>query len=155
MDIKYYNGDVLTSNADVIMHQVNCQGSFNSGVAKAVKDKYIDVYNQYSSFCKTQKSKDLLGQVLYVKIDEDRYIANLFGQEFYGYKGGKYTSYDAIDKCLKNVAENAVNAGVKTIALPFKMSSDRGGADWDVILALIKSAFNNTDITIEIWKFNN
>ena len=30
----------------------------------------------------------------------------------------------------------------------------RGGADWDVILAMIKSAFKGTDVTIEIWRLD-
>ena len=36
--------------------------------------------------------------------------------------------------------------------MPYKMSSDRGGADWDVILAIITSIFKDSDIIIEIWK---
>ena len=39
----------------------------------------------------------------------------------------------------------------KSVAFPYKMSSDRGGADWNIILAMIESVFKNTDITIEIW----
>lgn len=41
---------------------------------------------------------------------------------------------------------------ISRLAMPYKMSSDRGGADWDVILSLVNSAFKDTDITIEIWK---
>lgn len=40
----------------------------------------------------------------------------------------------------------------KSVAIPYKMSSDRGGADWNVILAMIESVFKDTDITIEIWQ---
>ena len=33
------------------------------------------------------------------------------------------------------------------------MSSDRGGADWMVIVSMIESVFKgNDDITIEYWK---
>ena len=76
----------------------------------------------------------------------------MFAQERYGYNGLKYTSYDAIDKCLRSVARNAENGEINRVAMPYKMSSDRGGADWDVILALVNSAFKDTDITVEIWK---
>ena len=34
------------------------------------------------------------------------------------------------------------------------MASDRGGADWNVILAMIESVFKDTDVTIEIWSLN-
>ena len=76
----------------------------------------------------------------------------LFGQEKYGYNGVKYTSYDAIDKSLKTLVQKMVANSIDRVAMPYKMSSDRGGADWDVILALVKSAFKDTNITIEIWK---
>jgi hypothetical protein len=47
-----------------------------------------------------------------------------------------------------------VENNLTSIAIPYKMSSDRGGADWDVVLALLKSAFNDTNIRIEIWKYD-
>lgn len=150
MKIEYYNGDLLTSSAPIIMHQCNCLGSMNSGVAKAIKDKWPIVFTEYEKFCK--EIKHLLGKTLFVEVEKGRYVANLFGQERYGYKGDKYTSYDAIDNCLQHVAGNATNVGIDRVAMPYKMSSDRGGADWDVILALVKSAFKDTDITVEIWR---
>ena len=42
-----YNGNLLDSSADIIAHQTNCSGSMNSGVAKAIKEKYPRVYEQY------------------------------------------------------------------------------------------------------------
>ena len=46
-----------------------------------------------------------------------------------------------------------VGINKKSVAFAYKMSSDRGGADWNVVLAMIESVFKNTDITIEIWKY--
>ncbi len=31
--IEYCNGDILDSGADLICHQVNCQGAFGRGMA--------------------------------------------------------------------------------------------------------------------------
>ena len=152
MEILYFDGDLLTSNATVIMHQVNCQKSMSSGVAKAIKEKWPLVFKEYIDYSKTLPSDLLLGVTQLVPIEEGRYVANLFSQEFYGYKGHKYTSYDAVDKCLKRLAKKCVLDNITSVAMPYKMSSDRGGADWDVILALVKSAFKDTNITIEIWK---
>ena len=152
MEIKYFDGDVLTSTAPIIMHQVNCKGAMNSGVAKAIKEKWPVVYDEYIRFYQNIPTNMLLGTTQFVKIGADRYVANLFAQEKYGYNGERYTSYDAIDKCLKSVAQNAENGKIDRVAMPYKMSSDRGGADWDVILSLVNSAFKDTDITIEIWR---
>ena len=152
MEIKYFDGDILTSTAPIIMHQVNCKGVMNSGVAKAIKEKWPVVFDEYLRFYQYLTTDVLLGITQFVKVGTDRYVANLFAQEKYGYDGIRYTSYDAIDKCLKSVARNAENGEINRVAMPYKMSSDRGGADWDVILALVNSAFKDTDITIEIWK---
>ena len=48
--IKIIDGDLLTSNTDIIAHQVNCKGAFNSGVAKAIRDYDVQVYKDYHSF---------------------------------------------------------------------------------------------------------
>ena len=44
--IKIIDGDLLTSNTDIIAHQVNCKGAFNSGVEKQsviMMCKYIKI----------------------------------------------------------------------------------------------------------------
>ena len=38
--MKHIYGDIFLSNADAILHQVNCQGVMGSGVAKQVREKY-------------------------------------------------------------------------------------------------------------------
>ena len=39
-EYKLINGDLLNANTDFICHQVNCQGKMNSGVAKAIRNKW-------------------------------------------------------------------------------------------------------------------
>ena len=41
-------GDITNSKANYICHQVNCQGAMNSGVAKAIREKWPRVYKAYS-----------------------------------------------------------------------------------------------------------
>lgn len=43
--IKIIDGDLFSSNADVIAHQVNCSSAMNSGIAKQIRNKYPEVYN--------------------------------------------------------------------------------------------------------------
>ena len=44
------DGNLLDSDATVICHQVNCQGKMNSGVAKAIRNKYPRVYEEYVGY---------------------------------------------------------------------------------------------------------
>ena len=154
MEIKNFDGNILDSSAEVIMHQVNCQGVMGSGVAKAIKTKWPVVFDKYKECTKRAIITSLMGKVLPVKVEDNKTVLNLFGQENYGSDGRRYTSYDAIDTCLKKTAKYCVENGIKTIALPYYMSCGRGGANWDIIMDMIKQHFSDIDITIEIWKLN-
>lgn len=155
MEIIYKNGNLLDAQTDVIAHQVNCQGVMGSGVAKQIRDKWTNVYTAYRAEYDlfTDLNKSLLGNCQLVQVNDHQHVANLFGQDKYGYDNKRYTSYDGIYDALVSLAVQMMDNGMKSLAIPYKMSSDRGGADWNVILAMIESVFKNTDITIEIWKY--
>lgn len=163
MEIIYKDGNLLDAQTDVIAHQVNCQGVMGSGIAKQIKEKWPNVfkaYEEYLRLCDWDKpfyaNSSALGKCLMVNIlsNSTKCIANLFGQQSYGTDGKRYTNYDSIYNALTNLSVKMIDNGIKSVAFPYKMSSDRGGADWDVILAMIKSVFKDTDIIIEIWKLN-
>ena len=47
--IKVVKGNLLDATEAIIAHQVNCQKKMNSGVAKAIREKYpivFDIYHQ-------------------------------------------------------------------------------------------------------------
>ena len=76
--IKHIKCDIFESGADVICHQTNCQGVMGSGVAKQVREKYPQVYEQYKRVCAS--GERLLGRTQIVPISATQSIANLFGQ---------------------------------------------------------------------------
>ena len=82
----------------------------------------------------------------------NRYIANMFTQERFGYDGKRYTSYDAFYVCLIHIRDFCEKNDINKIALPYKIGSDRGGADWNVIYSMIESVFVKTNIMVEICK---
>ena len=88
--IKHIKCDIFESGADVICHQVNCQGVMGSGIAKQVREKYPWVYKEYKKFCDTarKEGRSPLGCWQAIQIDEDnprKYIINIFAQENFGY----------------------------------------------------------------------
>lgn len=151
MEIVYKKGNLLDAQTNVIAHQVNCQGVMGSGVAKQIKEKWPDVFAQYS-YHTTMLENACLGNCQMVQINELQFVANLFGQRYYGRENLRYTSYDGIYDALAKLQVYMDNRNCNSVAFPYKMSSDRGGADWNVILAMIESVFKNTNITIEIWQ---
>lgn len=142
--------------ADIICHQVNCQGVMGSGVAKAIKEKFPSAYQDYLSYYKIHELKPGVCQITKLPDSEmtkpsgSQYIANLAGQEFFGYDGKRYTSYDAVMTGLEYLASFCKRTGLKSVAFPYRFGCDRGGANWNVILTMIQEAFSDLDITIEI-----
>lgn len=84
--------------------------------------------------------------------EDNRLVANLCGQEKYGYDKQRYTNYEGIYVALEKLANYCKQNNLKSVAFPWKMSSDRGGADWMVICSMIEAAFKDIDIIIEYWK---
>lgn len=145
-EIPIVDGDIFASGADIIVHQVNCQGVMGSGVAKQVREKYPVVFDAYKAMCnKAEKSSDLLGEVLIVDaINDGVEIANMFAQDRFGYDGNCYTDYDALQTCLSKLNAHAYG---KKVAIPYLMACHRGGGDWDRVSRMIFDTLKDCNVT--------
>ena len=75
------------ADVDVICHQVNCQGKMASGIAKTIREKYPEVYQEYMRLCDSVDHEALLGQIQSVALhaeDKDLIVINMFAQYNYG-----------------------------------------------------------------------
>ena len=150
--IKHIKCDIFESGADVICHQVNCQGVMGSGVAKQVREKYPWVYAEYKEACSSDNAcHDLLGWAQCVYINEYQKIANIFAQENFGYDGKCYTDYEALKYGLEDVRDWHIN---KTIAIPYLMGCHRGGGDWNVVYEMVEEVFADFDGEVLICEYN-
>ena len=70
----------------------------------------------------------------------------MFAQDGYGYNGKRYTSYDAFWNCLNEIKMKVPDG--ETIAFPYKIGSDRGGANWEIIRTMIQNILTNKNIYI-------
>lgn len=157
--MKHVKGDILGSHADVIIHQVNCQGVMGAGLAKQIRDKYPVVYLAYKALCDDdermrmrtgQSQSGLLGriQVCYKdnypigRVEDPQVIVNLFAQDRYG-REQRYTDYEALRLCLEKV--NQRFAG-KSVAVPYKMGCGLAGGDWNVVSRIIKETLRDCDV---------
>lgn len=162
--IHEVKGNLLDSNCDYICHQVNCQGKMNSGMAKSIREKWPVVYNNYIIKC-NQAEEDavtlyggyeiapsggdmLIGNIQIIDIYEynvmpefKQYLINMFAQQYYGYDGRRYTSYDAFWSCLEKIREEVPEGS--SIAFPDHIGSCRGGANWNVIRTMIAETLGN------------
>ncbi len=154
--ITHKIGDLLESDCDYICHQVNCQGKMNSGIAKSIREKWPAVYNNYIIKCETADeeairlyggyemapsgSDMLLGDIQIIDLadneyDTYQYVINMFAQQYYGYDGKRYTSYDAFWSCLNKIKNNVPKG--KKIGFPGFIGCVRGGANWNIVYEMI------------------
>ena len=142
MSVQIIRGDLLEADADIICHQVNCQGVMGAGVAKQIADKLPNVKKEYVKFCNSKKLKqNLLGEVQLVAAnggfqqEGDPLILNIFGQFYYGHDG-VYTDYSALTKAFRKM--NRLYKGM-TLAFPHGFGCGLAGGDWqDVEPMLVK-----------------
>jgi hypothetical protein len=133
-----------------------------SGIAKQIKERWPAVYEAYLSAYKDRKdeilrncssfehmpdvSETLLGTVQMVPINEDQMVVNLFAQNNYGYDGKRYTSYDAFYEALETLRDTTLPGS--SYAFPYRIGSDRGGANWKVIETMIDEVFKDREVYI-------
>jgi O-acetyl-ADP-ribose deacetylase (regulator of RNase III) len=163
--IYFHKGDLLKTKYKYICHQVNCQGKMNSGVAKAIREKWPVVYKEYQNWydhwCQKvlddyggsedypSPSEVMLGRILMVEVDNNQTVINMAAQQYYGYDGGRYTSYDAFWMCLNRIKEIIPKGS--SIGFPDHIGCCRGGANWNIIKAMIEEVLGD-DYEVHIYK---
>lgn len=148
--LKVIKGDIFDTNANAILHQVNCRGVMGSGVAKQVREKYPSVYSSYKKACEHLGPYGVFGkiQVCAINPEKTRFVVNLFSQLNYGYSGC-YTDYEKLKECLKKVNERFSG---RSVAIPYLIGCDRGGGDWEVVSKIIEETLTDCDVTF--YRFN-
>lgn len=153
--VVYKECDIFESGADIICHQVNCQGVMGSGLAKQVRERYPSVYKEYKSWCDNAEPEELLGKSQFVplvpisEIANGNYqqgdlmgIINIFGQLDYGYAGECYTDYEALRHAFQNIRKFCKTFLYNPIiAFPYNFGCARGGVDWETASAMIEDTF--------------
>lgn len=149
MPIQHVKGDIFATDANFILHQVNCRGVMGGGVALQVRQKYPEVFAAYHNFCEEHRTNpaEMLGHAQLCRIEDDRYIINLFAQKDFGYDGRCYTDYDALRTALHRVGVHARQLGM-SIAIPYLMACHRGGGDWTVVSGIIEEELGDCDVTL-------
>lgn len=158
--IKIVNDDILNCTENIICQQVNCKGVMGAGLAKQIKNKYPKVYYDYKRILNWSKkeyergyakNKYPLGAVQFIRVEDNKVVANIFGQLNYG-RDKRYTNYEALQKGFYGVLEAVTwdNSKMKgySIAIPYGIGCSLAGGDWNVVYKIIEKVFNDYDITI-------
>lgn len=146
--IKIVREDITTATDCVIPHGVNCQGRMASGVAKAIKEKWPLVYDD---FMYRPTGKDMLGSLTAINVSEDITVFNCYTQEFYGRDGKRYASLWAVERTLREVFQYAAFMK-KKICMP-KIGCGLGGLDWDTeVKPIVEKLSTLNEVNVYVYE---
>jgi O-acetyl-ADP-ribose deacetylase (regulator of RNase III) len=158
MPITFIKQDLLkvvedrpNDNGHVILHIGNCRGKMNLGLAKQIRSKWPQVYNDYKE---TEKEKGLiLTDIIPTDITDTLTIYTLLAQENYGHKG-IYINYNALRYCLNKVAEIEIlineteDTPLRNIYIPYGLGAGYAGGDWDTVLNIIPKSLHHFNVFV-------
>ena len=163
--MKIIEGDILDVKEGIIVHGCNCQGVMGSGVAKAIRDKYPEVFTAYSKLW-IQRSSLTLGQTQFCISEEysgakpegfeiwsvgnslpkDLVIVNAMTQYGYGKTGEQFVDYNAMKACFSMVRGFAEHTKLP-VYFPL-IGCGLGGGDWSEVCGIIENCLEGLDRTL-------
>lgn len=141
-------GNILDTDCDIVVHQVNGLGVMGAGLAKQIAERYPHVERAYKRFvhAMNRTPEDLLGECFFAGASDTLRIANVFGQARIG-RDKRQTDYDALKTALHVVARVAIRNN-QSVAIPYKLGCGLAGGDWDVVEPMIDEVFAGVDVSI-------
>ena len=147
--VNFVDYSLLGISVVVIIQSNNCFCTQGAGVAKAIRDKYPEVY---LADCENPNINKL-GTVLPVKLSNNKpsYCFLNYNQYNYG-RDKRYVNYEAFYNCLEKSENKCLKLGLSSLALPHGMSSNLAGGSWKIILPMIEDVFNKSSVDCFICK---
>lgn len=138
-----------------IIHSCNCFHTMGAGIAKQIALKYPEALEADKRTPYGDIKKLGTFSVATVKNAPNNRIYNVFGQYRYG-RDKRYTSYDALAEALPKVAEQALEIELTKLGLPFNMGCKLGGGRWEIVKAIIDTAFSDlTSLDVYICRYES
>lgn len=143
---------------NVLAHECSCQNRFGSGIAAQIKQRYPEAYKAdtefYNSCDPENRFKEMMGNISHTRTKDNNVIFNLYAQFNFG-REKRQLNYEAfyigLEKIRDLILQDKKNKYI--IGFPYKIGSDRAGGDWNVVLAMIHSVFDNSLIDVIICKY--
>jgi len=143
---------------NVIVTCCNCQNTFGSGIAAQIKSRYPEAYQAdidfYNSCEPDNRFKEMMGNFSQIRVDKNKFIVNLYAQFNFG-REKRQLDYEAFYSGLEKIRDPLLKSPQKkwVIGFPYKIGSDRAGGDWNVVLVMIHSVFDNSGIDVIICRY--
>lgn len=131
--ISQGTGSIFNSNAEAIVNAVNCVGVMGAGLAKAFKDRYPLMYEQYALKCSLGLIRPGKMDLYILDANRPKYIINFPSKDHWKdpshlkyIRLGRYELINAVkDWKIKSVAIPALGCGL-------------GGLNWEEVKPILE-----------------
>lgn len=152
-NITYLNGDATSPKEEgpkIIAHVCNDIGGWGKGFVLAISRRWKLPEREFRKWFK--EGPDFkLGEVQFVCVEEDIYVANMIGQHGIKRGSGAAVRYDAINECLKKVGDKALEIHA-SLHMP-RIGCGLAGGKWEMIEPLIISNLTKRGIPVFVYDF--
>jgi O-acetyl-ADP-ribose deacetylase (regulator of RNase III) len=153
--IIYLKGDAtnpLQQGNKLIVHICNDIGTWGKGFVLAVSKRWKAPEQAYRSWFKSSENFKL-GEVQFVKVENDIWIANVIGQHKINKdeNGNPPIRYQAIEVGLKKIADFAL-VNNASIHMP-RIGCGLAGGNWDKIEPIVLEALSENALSVFVYDF--
>lgn len=143
--LKYVHGDLLLSEAQVLVNTVNCVGVMGKGIALQFKRAHPDMFRSYRKAC-------LNGEVRpgkpHIYRAGHKVIFNFPTKDHWR----SPSEYEYIVLGLVALVSFLQNGNYTSIAVP-PLGCGNGGLSWDVVKVLLATAMEHVDgVTVYVYE---
>ncbi len=154
MSISYVIGDATTpigTGTKILVHVCNDMGGWGRGFVVAISKRWGDPEEQYRRWFRERSPQPFeLGQVQFIEVEPDLWIANLIGQHGIRSEGGRPPiRYDAIRTGLTTVRDFA-RARSASVHMP-RIGSGLAGGRWDEIALIVTTELVDHDVAVSVY----
>lgn len=154
--VSYIIGDATnpqTKGNKIIVHVCNDIGGWGKGFVMAISKRWKQPEQQYRQWFKSNENFSL-GQVQFVQVEEELWVANLLGQHKINRdeNGNAPIRYEAILLGLEKVVQFAIDKHA-TVHLP-RIGCGLAGGTWDKIEPLLNKSMVESEIETFVYDFN-
>jgi O-acetyl-ADP-ribose deacetylase (regulator of RNase III) len=155
IEIHYTKGDATSPEQDgnkIIVHVCNDIGGWGKGFVMALSAKWTSPEMQYREWFQS-KQNFTLGEVQFIKVEADLWVANLIGQRKINKdeQGNPPVRYEAIAEGLNKVATFAKENNA-SVHMP-KIGCGLAGGKWDLMEPVIIKSLSVKNIQVTVYDF--
>ena len=145
--LKYVEGDLFSSPAQVLVNTVNTVGVMGKGIALEFKKRYPEMFLQYKEQC--DKHKLVIGKLM-LWYEPDHWLLQFPTKEHWR----NPSKLEYIEKGLMAFVRKYADYNISSIAFP-KLGCGNGELDWNDVKPLMEKYLKDLPIDVYIYLGKN